>query len=497
MLLLSVSCSSSTIGPLRVVVDMMVGESCDVELADGSTVRVKLLGIDKACDELRGAIRSAAARVEVDGQAVTLAVANYNLPVAVAGVQIDCPVTGDYYSNCSKDWWGLEKDARLRLWPPGSPFIWPGTFVYPVRQRWFATDTQMGSEPCYVDGGEVPAVKEIGYHGPLDFGGAEGLDEVLTATDGLVVAAGDSVLTGYKHAPVEPRYDAVYILDNRGWFYRYWHLKSIEPAVRPGERVRMGRKIATLGKEGNSGGWAHLHFEIISRQPSGKWGNEEGYAYLWESYLSQYQPAVIAVARPHHLAAVGRTVTLDGRKSRSLNGRVVEYEWTFCDGGTASGPVQERIYERPGTYHEVLKVTDSQGSLDYDFAEVQVIDKSKPDQLPPTLHAACYPTLGIRPGAPVTFMVRTFNARSGNETWDFGDGSGPVTVKSHESFGWQYERYKDLSSRALELHPEGYARTVHTFSEPGHYIVTVERTGDFGYRAVERLHVEVQTQESR
>ena len=85
--------------------------------------------------------------------------------------------------------WALEKDARLRLWPAGSPWIEPGTFSYPVRQRWFASDTQMANEPVYVDGAELPGKTDIYYHYGLDFGGAEGLVEVVAATDGLVVSA--------------------------------------------------------------------------------------------------------------------------------------------------------------------------------------------------------------------------------------------------------------------------------------------------------------------
>ena len=64
-------------------------------------------------------------------------------------------------------------------------------------------------------------------------------------------------------------------------------LQTIDPAIRPGTAVTLGQKIGVLGKEGASGGWSHLHFEIVSRQPSGKWGTQEGYAFLWEAALRQ------------------------------------------------------------------------------------------------------------------------------------------------------------------------------------------------------------------
>ena len=47
------------------------------------------------------------------------------------------------------------------------------------------------------------------------------------------------------------------------------------------------------------------------------------------------------------------------------------YEWTFTDGSAATGKTVERAYDRPGSYSEVLKVTDSRGQVDYDFAVVR------------------------------------------------------------------------------------------------------------------------------
>ena len=86
--------------------------------------------------------------VEVDGEKVTLVSANYRLPVTVAGVQIDCPVTKGYRQNrlngvAGDDPWGLDKDARLRLWPAGSPLMNPARSATrpssggsPAARRW-------------------------------------------------------------------------------------------------------------------------------------------------------------------------------------------------------------------------------------------------------------------------------------------------------------------------------------------------------------------------
>ena len=379
---------SPTRTPLLRAVELNVGEAQTVELADSTKANVKLLDLKETRDSLRGAVRQAVVTVEVNGQRVELTAAMYRLPQTVAGVQIDCPVTKGYQSNPNREGiWNLARDVRLRLWPAGSPLMEPGTFVYPAKQRWFASDTQMANDPCYVDGGEKPSVRQIYYHYGLDIGGSEGLVEVVAATAGLVVSVGDAVLPGHEGSPVEPRYDVVYLLDDRGWYYRYSHLESIDESIKPGRTIRIGQKVGVLGKEGGSGGWSHLHFDIFSRQPSGKWGVQEGYAFFWEAYQRQYEPQLIAVARPHHLAAVGETVRLDATRSWSKTGGIKSYRWTLHDGGTASEPVVERVYDRPGMYSEILQVTDDAGRQDYDFAVVQILDQNKPDELPPSIHA--------------------------------------------------------------------------------------------------------------
>jgi len=463
--------------PLVRTLDLDVGESRALKLCDGTTVQVKLLGLDEIRDTIRSAVRRAQVRVEVNGQPIDLTSATYHLPKTVAGIQVDCPITRGYLTNTTLDHWGLVKAARLRFWPAGSPWVEPGTFVYPVRQRWFASATQMANEPTYVDEIERPSARRIYYHSGLDIGGAEGLVDVVAATAGLVVSAGKTGLPGYEDTPVMPRYDVVYVLDDRGWYYRYSHLHTIDPAIKPAATVAMGQKIGVLGKEGASGGWSHLHFEIVSRQPSGRWGTQEGYAFLWEAALRRDQPFVVAVARPHHLTWTGERVTLDGSGSWRRTGLIARHDWTFHDGSTASGPKVERTYAQPGEYSEVLTVTDNLGNVSHDFAIVQVLDRRAPEPAPPTIHAAYAPTQGLQAGDPVTFKVRTFGTTNGSETWDFGDGSSPVETRS--------------DGNVQDLAPDGYASVVHRFARPGDYLVRVERSDRRGQKAVARLSVQI------
>lgn len=466
-----------TIEPLLRVVDLKLGQSREVALSGGEKVTIKLLDLKETSDSVRGAVRKARVWVEIDGKRGWLTSANYELPKTIGKVRIDCPITKGYLENSKSNAWGFENDARLRLWPADSPLLRPGTFVYPVKQRWFAAATQMANEPCYVDAGERPNVRSIYYHYGLDFGGAEGLVEVVSATDGLVVSARTERLPGYDDTPVSPRYDVVYVLDGRGWFYRYSHFESIDEPIRPGVKVRAGQRLGLLGKEGGSGGWTHLHFDIHRRQPSGKWGCEEAYAFAWEAYQRQYRPKLIAVARPHHVVWTGETLTLDASRSWSAEGKIARYDWTFTDGTTASGPKLKRTYTKPGYYSEILKVTDSAGRIDYDFAIVHVHDREHPERFPPTIHPVYYPTFGIRPGDEVTFKVRTFATTDGQETWDFGDGSPPVKSKSDGNVN---QHAKD-----------GYAVVKHRYKKPGHYVVRAERTDRHGHRAVAYVQVRV------
>ncbi len=463
--------------PLVRTVDLDSGESAEVRLHDGSAATVRLLDLAEHRDDLRNAVRRAEATVAVNGERTVLVAATYHLPTTIAGVRIDCAVTRGYRTGSSKkNVWGLRKDARLRLWPAGSPLVDPATFGLPVRTRWFCSDTQMANEPCFVNGCEIPARKRVYYHYGLDFGGVEGMVPILAATDGLVVSAASATLPGYEDTPVNPRGDVVYVLDDRGWYYRYSHMISIEKGITPGARIARGRRIGVLGKEGGSGGWSHLHFDITCRQPSGLWGTQAAYGFVWEACLRQQDPPVVAVARPHRLIRTGETIVLDGSRSWCAGGGKLRCEWQFADGKTAAGPRVRRRYDKAGSFSEILKVIGPAGHLDYDFQVVQVIDREEPEPLPPTIHAAFYPTAGIAPGDPVTFAVRTFRT-GGGETWDFGDGSPPVTVKS--------------DGNAKTHAPDGYAKTVHRYEKPGHYIATASHTGARGAPAVARVHVVV------
>jgi hypothetical protein len=204
----------------------------------------------------------------------------------------------------------------------------------------------------------------------------------------------------------------------------------------------------------------------------------QAYAFAWEAYVREYSPSVIAVARPHLLAPIGETVTLDASRSWAADGKPLHIEWLLHDGGTATGPFHKSIYPRPGQFSEIAKVTDSRGNIGYDFQIVEVQDSAALEKIPPTIHPAYAPTQNLRPGQQITFKVRSFRTTHGHETWDFGDGSPKVKVQS------------DGNVKALAK--DGYAITTHAYAAPGDYIVSVWRENEHGHRATGRLHVRIE-----
>jgi len=104
------------------IVDLNLGDSLEVELADGKRVMVKVLQLKETRDLLRDAVRMGQVQVDVDGKTAWLTSAHYELPQTVGSVQIDCAIMKGDLANSSNQAWALDKDVRLWFWPAGSPW---------------------------------------------------------------------------------------------------------------------------------------------------------------------------------------------------------------------------------------------------------------------------------------------------------------------------------------------------------------------------------------
>lgn len=473
------------------VFDLNIGESVDVYLGDDSARRLTLVSVDEPRCTVRGVIRSPAVTVAVDGERAAVPAALYHMPQLVNGIRLGCAVTHGVAEAVKQysDVYALDRDARIRCWPATGPLFGPEPLVYPARQRWLATMTQMANERCYVNACELVSVKPGDYvyhHFGLDIGGYDRAVPIVAARGGQVVLRGEAQTADYADEGGKQRYDRVVVRDDVGWHFLYSHLDMIDPGIELGGRVEAGQPVGFLGKEGSSGGWSHLHFGMTSPQPSGRYGQVEGYPLLVEAYLHAHPGALLACARPHRVAAVGDAVELDGSRSLCDDGRVTAYHWAFHNGDSANGVRVTRSYAREGTYSEMLTVIDDRGREDVDFCVVHILPPdADPAKSPPIVHLAAYPTDGIAPGQPIAFKARTFFGtgdfdanRAGEEHWDFGDGKTATTCSG-------------APARGSACTQTDYAERWHTYDRPGRYIVTVTRTGKNGLSATAQIRVDV------
>lgn len=93
-----------------------------------------------------------------------------------------------------------------------------------------------------------PFTRRVAYHSGLDFSGSTA-QPIYATGPGVVAFTG--VRSGYGNV--------VEIDHGRGLKTRYAHLSSI--AVRPGQRIAIGQRIAGMGSTGRSTG-THLHYEV-------------------------------------------------------------------------------------------------------------------------------------------------------------------------------------------------------------------------------------------
>jgi murein DD-endopeptidase MepM/ murein hydrolase activator NlpD len=474
------------------VFDVSVGESVQVRTAGGGSHRMTLLEVKEPRCAARGVIRSPRITIDVDGERAEAPAAEYHMPQVVGGMRVACSVTRGIAEAVGrlKNVYALDKDARIRCWDLQGPLFGPTPLIYPARQRWFASMTQMANERCFVNACELPATKPGAYiyhHYGLDIGGHDRAVPIVAARGGRVVLRAEQKAADYDEAGGELRYDRVVVRDDAGWYYLYSHLDTIAPTVKLDGRVEAGDPIGVLGKEGSSGGWAHLHFGIVSPQPSGRYGQVEGYPFLVEAYLREHPGSLLACARPHCTAVAGEPVTLDGGRSICDGARIASFQWRLHDGEVVGNVRAVKTYRKEGMYSEMLTVTDERGRTDVDFCVVQILPAdADPAKTPPAMHLTCYPTEGIVPGQPIAFKVRTFFGggafeanRAGEEQWDFGDGTTAVTCSG-------------APPRSGASTQTDFAERWHTYDKPGRYIVTVRRTGKNDLTATAQVKVEVE-----
>ena len=456
--------------PLFKTVDLDIGEEVQVELDDGKkrhTAKIKLVSVQETYDSVRGAVRKAEVAVIVDRQSVKLACGNFNLPRDVGAVRIDCPVTSGYNLKGDPEIWGLDKRARLRVWPIRSRLIRDIYTAVPLAAQ--PRHARSWGENQPIDFGPRITQKSVRYEAGICFSTGPRRLPVFAMCDGQVVSLNGRVWTGLKLGPgvplpFKPKMNALAILDSRGWFIIYENLAETNSFVQLGGHISTRNRLGLAGGEGTIPGVSTFRFEIRARQPSGKWGTVSAFALLMDVETTYLTRRIGAMAGPSQLAFVGEKVQLDGSRSFSKAGPISDYQWQLGDGTKRTGPKTTVVHAEAGTHCHVLRVKDKQGRIDYASIYIQVVKKGQ-DVYPPFLHLTCNPILAFRHN-PVLFGIRAIGLMGGMTRVDFADGRPAEMFRSNPLLPTD--------------HPDAYRIAWRTYHRAGHYIIRGERRGDTG-----------------
>jgi murein DD-endopeptidase MepM/ murein hydrolase activator NlpD len=436
------------------IVWLNVNETYVFKLRGGAQRAVRLVSVREHRDRVVNLMRRAEVRLEIDGRPLDLVCEPYVMPTETAGLRLQVDSTSG--------WGNIPKQVQLSLWDARDPIVDTKKFVFPIRNyRLFSHGTQAYNEPVHLGAGDDDPAGQRFYHDyGFDIAGFEGGEDVLSAVEGKVVSfwpSRDDVCT-------------VIIQDRTGLNWEHAHLKSIEPEIMLNTQVARGQKIGVLGKNGPSGNFSHLHLGIYLSMQDLEVDNRSKrlnlYPWLVTAYKAQHPKALLAVARPHHIALTGEKVVLDGSHSLAWGGgKIVSYLWVFPDGQTVNNIRAEKTFDRPGAYVAELWVKDDHGAEDVDFCQIKVFTKDNPEKGIPHIYMSYTPTEEIRPDQPVRFRF-----------WIQGSGGGPIRVDFDD--GTRLENYQE------------YSEFQHRFKTPGIHVVTAQCEAD-GKPIVQKLKVVV------
>lgn len=148
-------------------------------------------------------------------------------------------------------------------------------------------------------------------------------------------------------------------------------------------------------------------------------------AYVWVDYQynSLNSPPSASLKAIPTSGYVPLAVSFDGSGSSDPDGTITQYQWTFGDGSSATGPTASHTYSSPGAYTATLTVTDNKGAKDTRSVTISVL--APVVNAPPTAMAAANLTSGLAP-LWVAFDGSASSDADGSIVsyqWSFGDGT--------------------------------------------------------------------------
>jgi len=151
--------------------------------------------------------------------------------------------------------------------------------------------------------------------------------------------------------------------------------------------------------------------------------------------------------------ALGETIAFDAGSSYDRDGLITDYLWLFPDGTSKRQKVVYHVFDKPGSYEVVLKVTDDAGVAN---STAEAVQKVRINQAP-VAEAGADKIIALNtPQAVVRFDGSKSQDPDGKiirYEWDFGDGAKDLGIK-----------------------------TEHRYTRPGTYTVKLTVTDDSGTR---------------
>lgn len=440
------------------VFELDVGESQRVERRVGNRAvvrHVKLLGVthdmqpDFWCREndAHEIFESAAVSVAVDGVPCTLLARPYQAPTEVNGLRLLVETTQPWALKA--DYERMDDVARaVRFSAVAVGECWgPAPLRFPIRGYRWRTSTYNNTWL------QIVPYNQLYYHRGEDYGAIPDRLEVIAPWDGTVTASPPPDGDGASNGLVVRHADGIEA--------RFAHMNAafIAAEAAAGRDVAAG---ALLGRTGCTWGGRksqhhdpHLH--VGFRRGS---MTINPYPFLAEAYFRDYPDPLLPNAGGYAFTTPGRPVRLDATRSLARPGRrLAAFCWQLQNGRCVESPLAETVYEHPGLYSEMLRVTADDGRADVDFLQVRVFDSARGrDMARGWVHA--HPGRDLEPGMPVCFWNRLQSVE--NAAIDYGDGTPPARLGESAE---------------------------HAYGHPGLQVVTVTGHGPGGEPVTVRLRV--------
>jgi hypothetical protein len=374
--------------------------------------------------------------LDVSGEKAMLHHRPYQMPITVNGLRIYIENIREWDEHGELGNTGdMKKSVRISVCLEGEPWG-PEDILFPLSNYcWRASvynNTWSGLVPFNL----------LYYHRGEDYGAIPDLLEVVSPVNGQVIRSPLPSGDGGSNT--------LSIRSKKGITFTFAHMntETIADSLKIGQMVKTGDY---LGKTGMT--WdgrksqhydPHLHVEFTADNV-----HVATFPWMMEAYLRRYHDKVVAIAGGYRSAVPDEKIILDASRSFTADGTAPKRtSWNLSDGRVINDQVVTISYTQPGIYSEELTAVTDDGYCDKDFLYVIVFDAVRRRNIPHGW-AYYYPVRDIHPGDRVLFWNRLMNIAS-DVLINFGDDGSWRIIKEE---------------------------TVHSYSNPGEYVVTIKATG--------------------